>query len=84
MKSIFLAFLLICSSYADFAVKSYQEIKNSRTIRQSYEASCGAASMATILNLIDKQSYTEMDMIKVLSKKELHTDMVSFADLEDA
>ena len=55
MKSIFLAFLLICSSYADFAVKSYQEIKNARTIKQSYEASCG--SMATILNLIDKQNF---------------------------
>ena len=84
MKIVFLAFLLVCSSYADFVVKSYQEIKNARTIRQSYEASCGAASMATILNLIDKQSYTEMDMIKALSKKELHTDMVSFADLENA
>ena len=84
VKTIFLAFLLVCSCYADFAVKSYQEIKNAHTIRQSYEASCGAASMATILNLIDKQNFAEMDMIKVLSKKELHTDMVSFADLEDA
>ncbi|WP_414626888.1 hypothetical protein [Campylobacter sp.] len=55
MKSIFLAFLLTCHCYADFAVKSYQEIKNARTIRQSYEASCGA--MATILNLIDKQNF---------------------------
>ena len=55
MKSIFLAFLLTCHCYADFAVKSYQEIKNARTIKQSYEASCGA--MATILNLIDKQNF---------------------------
>ena len=55
MKSIFLAFLLTCHCCADFAVKSYQEIKNARTIRQSYEASCGA--MATILNLIDKQNF---------------------------
>ena len=55
MKNIFLAFLLICNSYADFAVKLYQEIKNARTIRQSYEASCGA--IATILNLIDKQNF---------------------------
>ena len=55
MKSIFLAFLLTYHCCADFAVKSYQEIKNARTIRQSYEASCGA--MATILNLIDKQNF---------------------------
>lgn len=55
MKSIFLAFLLTCHCCANFAVKSYQEIKNARTIRQSYEASCGA--MATILNLIDKQNF---------------------------
>ena len=55
MKSIFLAFLLTCHCCANFAVKSYQEIKNARTIKQSYEASCGA--MATILNLIDKQNF---------------------------
>ena len=55
MKSIFLAFLLTCHCCADFAVKSYQEIKNARTIKQSYEASCGA--IATILNLIDKQNF---------------------------
>ena len=55
MKSIFLAFLLTCHCCANFAVKSYQEIKNARTIRQSYEASCGA--MATILSLIDKQNF---------------------------
>ena len=55
MKSIFLAFLLTCHCCANFAVKSYQEIKNARTIKQSYEASCGA--IATILNLIDKQNF---------------------------
>ncbi|WP_321224549.1 hypothetical protein [Campylobacter sp.] len=33
MKSIFLAFLLTCHCCANFAVKSYQEIKNARTIR---------------------------------------------------
>ena len=64
-KAIFLAFLLACSCYADFALKSYQEIKNARTIRQSYEASCGAASMATILNLIDKQNFAQMDINKI-------------------
>ena len=65
MKSIFLAFLLTCHCCADFAVKSYQEIKNARTIRQNYEASCGATSMATILNLIDKQNFAEMDINKI-------------------
>ena len=65
MKSIFVAFLLTCHCCADFAVKSYQAIKNTRTIRQSYEASCGAASMATILNLIDKQNFAQMDINKL-------------------
>lgn len=75
-----LAFLL----QAEFVVKSYQEIKNQRVVRQNYEESCGAASLATMINLIDNQKLSELDVLKVMSEKELTTDMVSFLDLEEA
>ncbi len=75
-----LAFLL----QAEFVVKSYQEIRNEKVIRQTYELSCGASSLATLINLIDNQKLSELDVLKVMSEKELTTDMVSFLDLEEA
>ncbi|RAX56230.1 peptidase C39 [Helicobacter monodelphidis] len=76
--------LLPLSLNAEFIVKSYQELKNQKVVRQNYEQSCGASSLATLLNLIDKKQYTELDLLKVMSQKELYTDMVSFADLKSA
>lgn len=69
---------------AEFAVKSLQELRNQRVVRQTYEESCGASSIATLINLIDNQKLTELDLLKTMSEKELYTDMVSFADLEEA
>ncbi|BDL72290.1 peptidase C39 [Campylobacter jejuni] len=69
--------ILALSTKAEWVVKSYQEIKNERVIRQTYEQSCGASSLATLLNILD-------DQIKIMSGQELYTDMVSFADLNDA
>ena len=34
---------------AKFAVRSYQELRSSEVVRQSYEESCGAASLATLI-----------------------------------
>ncbi|AWI33636.1 C39 family peptidase [Helicobacter apodemus] len=69
---------------AEFILKSYQEIRNEKVIRQTYEQSCGASSLATLINLIDNQKLSELDLLKVMSEKELTTDMVSFLDLEEA
>lgn len=69
---------------AEFAVKSLQELRNQRVVRQTYEESCGASSVATLINLIDNQKLTELDLLKTMSEKELYTDMVSFADLRVA
>ncbi|TKX29053.1 peptidase C39 [Campylobacter sp. MIT 12-5580] len=71
-------------SQAEFIVKSYQELKNTRVVRQTYEESCGASSLATIVNLIDKQKLSELDLLKIMNQKKLYTDMVSFADLREA
>ncbi|EAK7234734.1 peptidase C39 [Campylobacter upsaliensis] len=69
---------------AEFVVKSYQEIKNEKVIRQNYEESCGAASLATLINILDDSNLTESDLLKAMSGQQLYTDMVSFADLNDA
>lgn len=81
--TIFLLFIFtpLCLK-AEFVVKSYQELKNEGVIRQNYEQSCGASSIATIVNLIDDQNLSEFDVLKLISEQELQTDMVSFADLE--
>lgn len=78
---LFFAFLPLCLK-AEFVVKSYQELKNEGVIRQNYEQSCGASSLATIVNLIDDENLSEFDVLKLMSEQELQTDMVSFADLE--
>lgn len=69
---------------AEFVVKSLQELRNQRVVRQTYEESCGASSVATLINLIDNQKLSELDLLQTMSEKELYTDMVSFADLEEA
>ncbi|NHH18747.1 peptidase C39, partial [Campylobacter jejuni] len=47
--------------------------------------SCGASSLATLLNILDDQKkFDELELLKIMSGQELYTDMVSFADLNDA
>ena len=76
--------ILALSANAEWVVKSYQEIKNEKVIRQNYEQSCGAASLATLINTLDDNNLTELDLLKTMSEQQLYTDMVSFADLNDA
>lgn len=76
--------ILALSAKAEWVVKSYQEIKNERVIRQTYEQSCGASSLATLLNILDDKKFDELKLLKIMSGQELYTDMVSFADLSDA
>ena len=83
-KIIKILLLLPLALQADFIVSSYQELKNQQVVRQNYEESCGAASLATLINLIDAQKLSELDPLQTISQKELYTDMLSFADLEVA
>lgn len=76
--------LLQSLANAEFIVQSYQEIKNQRVIRQSYEESCGASSLATLLNILNQSNFTELEILKTMSESKLNTDMVSFTDLKAA
>ncbi|EGK7482635.1 peptidase C39 [Campylobacter upsaliensis] len=84
LKIVLVMTLLPLFLKAEFVVKSYQEIKNEKVIRQNYEESCGATSLATLINILDDSNLTELDLLKAMSGQQLYTDMVSFADLNDA
>lgn len=82
-----IAFLLLqLPLNAEFAVRSYYEIRGEGLIRQSYEESCGAASIATLINNLDFKSISEKDALEQMGgdNKNLNTDMVSFKQLQDA
>ncbi len=69
---------------AEFAVKSYYEIRNERVVRQSYEESCGASSIATLINLFDIKKYSKSDILNYLldDNKTINTNIISFKELK--
>lgn len=73
-------------AFADFAVSSVQELRTKDVIRQTYEESCGAAALATLLNLLDSTKFSELDILQHFTSEEakINTNMVSFAELEKA
>lgn len=79
-----LCLFLVSFAHAEFAVKSYRDIRSELLIRQTYEQSCGAAALATLINLLDSKKLTELDVLQKMSDKNqpLNTDMVSFKQLE--
>ncbi|MDE7448096.1 MAG: peptidase C39, partial [Helicobacter sp.] len=83
----FLFSLCFLPLFADFAVKSFQELRNQNLVRQSYEESCGAASLATLIRLIDFKRVDELEVLEYFtkdSKGNINTDMVSFLELQKA
>ncbi|MCX2683538.1 C39 family peptidase [Campylobacter sp. MIT 21-1685] len=84
LKIVSFLFIFALSAKAQWVVKSYQEIKNERVVRQTYEQSCGASSLATLINILDNQKFDEFKLLEIMSGQQLYTDMVSFADLSDA
>lgn len=71
---------------AEFAVSSYRELRSQSVVRQTYEESCGAASIATLINNLDFKNISEKDTLEQMrgNNKDLNTDMVSFKQLQDA
>lgn len=61
------------------AVQPLSDMRNADVVRQQFEESCGAAALATLINLIDKTQ--KLDEASVLDKLGNTTDMVSFSAL---
>ena len=80
-KLLYILALFPLTLWAEFVVKSYQELKNENMIRQNYEQSCGAASLATLLNMSNFKQFTELEILQAMNEKALNTDMVSFSQL---
>ena len=77
---ILFAYFYMANFAFGFSVKSLKELHNQNVIRQQYEESCGAAALATLLNLFALKQYSEQDILALLNQK---TDMLSFKELQE-
>lgn len=84
LRLVFVLFIIHQPIFAKFRILSYYEIRNKDVVRQNYEESCGASSVATLLNLINLKKYSELDIIKTIDNKNLNTNMLSFLELRNA
>ena len=61
------------------SVQPLSDMRNADVVRQQFEESCGAAALATLINMIDAGQ--KLDEASVLDKLGNTTDMVSFSAL---
>lgn len=62
-------------------VQSWKTLRDARIVKQDKDFSCGAASLATLLNEFYGQSVTEEALLKVMDKGDLRA---SFEDMQRA
>jgi len=73
---LFLALTLSADEGTTFKVSAFSTLKLKGTVLQGYEESCGAAALATVMNL-----YGEKFSEKQILEKASTTDMLSFAQM---
>ena len=61
----------------DLPVKTWRDMHNEQVVKQNFDYSCGAASLATILQFQYSKTVSEEAILKAFDK----TDAVSFADM---
>jgi len=64
------------------AVKSWKAMRDAGIVKQDYDFSCGAASIATLLNRQYGLTYSEKEILELLSKEAQETWKASFADMQ--
>lgn len=62
-------------------IQSWKTLRDARVVKQDLDYSCGAASLATLLNEFYGQSLTEEALLKVMDKGDLRA---SFEDMQRA
>ncbi len=65
----------------DIQVKSWKTIRDQNIVKQDLDYSCGAASIATLLNGYFQQNVTEEQILKIMDKGDLRA---SFEDMQKA
>lgn len=51
-----------------YALKSWKEIRDYEVVKQQYDYSCGIASLATLLDNLYGENFTEADLLKELKE----------------
>lgn len=64
------------------AVKSWKAMRDAGIVKQDYDFSCGAASIATLLNRQYGLTYSEKEILELLSEEAQETWKASFADMQ--
>lgn len=62
-------------------IKSWKNMRDHRVVKQDLDHSCGAASVATILNEYYAHPVTEADILDIMNKQDMRA---SFADMAQA
>jgi predicted double-glycine peptidase len=78
MAKILILFVITIFAYSNtsFKVEPFSKLKKKGTVLQQYEESCGAAALATVMNIYGK-NLDEKSIIEKISK----TDMLNFAEM---
>tara|TARA_Y100001956_G_C4127266_1_gene190921 strand:- start:4258 stop:4869 length:612 start_codon:yes stop_codon:yes gene_type:complete len=78
MIKIIIIMMLFCATInAEKQVKSWEYLKFKNTVRQTLDFTCGAASLATLLNLYDTQlKVSENEIMRILNKKKMSKDSI--------
>lgn len=62
-------------------VESWKDLRDKDIVKQDLDFSCGAASIATLLNGYYNQKVTEEEVLKIMDKGDM---MASFDDMQKA
>lgn len=65
----------------EIQIKSWKELRDDHIVKQDLDYSCGAASVATLLNQFFYQNVTEEQILKIMDKGDLKA---SFLDMQKA
>lgn len=69
------------SASGSLAIKSWKTLRDQRLVKQRFDYSCGAASMATILNEFYGQAVTELELLGAIDNG---NSRASFSDMKKA
>ncbi len=58
----------IANLNTEVKVKTWKDLRDEKIVKQDKDYSCGAASMATLLNEFYNQSFTEIELLKAMDK----------------
>jgi predicted double-glycine peptidase len=67
------------SIHKQVAVQSWKSLRDQQVVKQDLDYSCGAASIATVLNEFYGQNRTEQEILEAMNKED---GMSSFADMQ--